>query len=255
MCSRVTGACGSDIGAVTVLKFGSSVLANAAGYDFAAHEIEREVGRGRTVVAVVSAMGETTDRLLQTAKSLSAAPAHGLVAQLLSTGEDASVALLGIALTSRGVNAQFLSAQMLGLRTLGPLDDGEPVSCDLERVIDSMSAHDAVVVPGFIGWDPSGVPALLGRGGSDLTALFLARELRAREVRLVKDVDGVYPVDPKRGPAGQLPLTSASWDFVREVGNGVVQEKALRFAEASDLTFRVAAPGGVGTLVGPGGRS
>jgi len=247
----VTGECRAEADRVAVLKFGSSVLADAERFRLAAEEIELEVALGRRVLAVVSAMGETTNGLLEAARSVSPRPAAGLTAQLLATGEDASVSLLGIALTARGVNAHCLPTRAFGLRTVGPLDDAEPVGCDLEGLFDAMQAHDVVVVPGFVGWDRSGAPALLGRGGSDLTALYLAHALSAEEVRLIKDVDGVYEIDPKRGPHGQLPLPAATWAQVRAIGNGVVQDKALLFAEAAEIVFRVAAPGGVGTVVGP----
>ncbi|MDA0311440.1 MAG: hypothetical protein O2992_04920 [Gemmatimonadetes bacterium] len=222
MYSRVTGACRVEADRVAVLKFGSSVLGDEAGFRFAAEEIVLEVASGRRVVAVVSAMGETTNRLLEVARCVSPRAAAGLTAQLLATGEDASVALLGIALTARGVNAHCLATRALGLQTTGPLDDAEPVGFDIEGLLDAVQAHDVVVVPGFVGWDRSGAPALLGRGGSDLTALYLAHALSAEEVRLIKDVDGVYEVDPKLGFPGQLPLPSATWGQVREIGNSVV---------------------------------
>jgi homoserine dehydrogenase len=200
-------------------------------------------------------MKGTTDTLLATALRLSELPAGGLLASLLKTGEDASVALLTIALTGRGVNAHAVSADALALRTRGPLHDAEPVGVDVGRIAAWLRAHDVVVVPGFIGTHELGPPSLLGRGGSDLTALFLAAELEADEVRLVKDVDGVHPTDPRLPGHLSVPLETATWSEVARIGNGVVQEKALLFAERRGLSFRVSAPSGRGTRVGAGDAS
>ena len=235
---------------VTVLKFGSSVLEGADGYRRAASEVDREVAAGRRVVAVVSAMGRTTDDLLTAAREIDDSPPDALLGQLLAAGEGASVAMFSIALTSIGIHAVGLSPERFHVDTRGRLSDAEPVAIDRDALLTLLETHDAVVVAGFVGRDASGAPSLLGRGGSDLTALFLGDSLKAAEVRLVKDVDGVFPADPKEsGPSS--PLRVASWGEVRRIGTGVVQEKALDFAERRRLPFRVAAVGGVGTWVGP----
>lgn len=251
MCTVLTDGGAVALGHVSVLKFGSSLLSDAAGFRLAVEEVRRDVSAGHRVLAVVSAMTGTTDRLLDTATQLSDRPADALVSSLLKTGEDASVALLSIALTANGVHAHALPADALGLETRGPLHDAEPISVDLVRLATCLRAHEVVIVPGFIGTDAIGSPSLLGRGGSDLTALFLAAQLGAEEVRLIKDVDGVHPWDPKDDARPSAPLVTASWSEVERIGNGVVQDKALRFAERHGVEFRVAAPAGRGTLVGP----
>lgn len=251
MCTVLMEGGAVQLGPVTVLKFGSSLLSGGDGFKKVVGEVEREVALGHRVLAVVSAMKGTTDRLLDTARDLSANPPQGLLSVLLRTGEDASVALLGIALVQSGVNAHALTADEFGLRTAGPLDDAEPVDVDLVRLVACLRAHDVIVVPGFVGVDASGHPSLLGRGGSDLTALYLADRLGAEEVRLLKDVDGVFPRDPKAEEGRSEALVSATWGEVARVGNGVVQSKALLFAERIGLAFRVAAVAGTGTRVGP----
>ena len=252
MCTVLTEGGAVALGPVSVLKFGSSLLGGVDGFLTVVEEVQRELARGHRVLVVVSAMKGTTDRLLDTARQLSDPPARGLLSSLLKTGEDASVALLGIALTAAGEHAHVLTADQLRIGTRGPLDDAEPVSIDLVRLATCLRTHSVVVVPGFIGTDASGSPSLLGRGGSDLTALFLASQLGAEEVRLVKDVDGVFASDPRARSAPARALVDATWSEVERVGNGVVQAKALRFAEERGLAFRVAAPAGSGTLVGSG---
>jgi aspartokinase len=234
---------------VVVLKFGSSVLSPPDGYRRAADEVAREVEKGHRVVAVVSAMGDTTDRLLEMARSLAAPPPAALLGQLLATGEDASVALLSIALTKEGVNVLSLPTERFRLQTMGALGDADPVDADTSTLAAALGTHDAVVLSGFVGRDASGAPSLLGRGGSDLTALFLGDALNATEVRLVKDVDGVYSEDPKTDERA-VALTHATWDEVREIGGGVVQEKAIVFAQQRGRGFRVSSVGGQGTWVG-----
>jgi len=239
---------------VVVLKFGSSVLSQPEGYRRAADEVRKGVACRKRVVAVVSAMGSTTDRLLEAARSLAPTTPLALLSQLLATGGEASVALLCIPLTSTGVNAVSLPTEQFGLRTHGALSDANPVAADTSTLAAALATHDVVVLPGFVGRDASGAPSLLGRGGSDLTALFLGDALDASEVRLVKDVDGVYSEDPK-SDEDALVLTHATWDEVRRIGGGVVQEKAISFAERRGRGFRVSSVGGRGTWVGPTGGS
>ena len=253
---------------VHVLKFGSSVLAGPQDYPVVAEMIGRKVARGRVVVAVVSAMGDTTDSLLAAARSVATALPDRLMGALLATGEEASVALLTLALAGRGVRAVGFNTWRLPVRTQGSLCDADPVAVDAAQIRATLASHDAVVFPGFVGVDLTGVPSLLGRGGSDLTALFLGDALGAAEVRLVKDVDGIFPVDPRRrgpgphlsdGPGarpaeGQTPCSQLTWAQARTIGGGVVQSKAIDFAERRKLDFRVTGLTGQGTRVGRPGR-
>ncbi len=263
----------SPAGDVHVLKFGSSVLARPEDYPVVAEVIGREVARGRKVVAVVSAMGDTTDSLLAAARSVTPASHDRLMGALLATGEEASVALLTLALAAKGVRAAGLNAWRLPVRTRGSLSDADPVAVDTGQINATLSNHDVVIFPGFIGVDVTGVPSLLGRGGSDLTALFLADALGAAVVRLVKDVDGIFPADPRRiagaepyrhGPSrplrradtvectavGDEPYTTLSWSQAQAIGGAVVQSKAIDFAERRGLAFRVTGLTGKGTTVG-----
>jgi len=242
---------GAEAPPVVVLKFGSSVLEGARGYAAAAAEVAREVELGRRVVAVVSAPPGATDTLLGAAAPLAAPAPERLVSRLLATGEAASVALLAIALAARAIDAEALDATALGLRTHGPLLDADPVDVDLPALRDRLARRAAVVVPGFVGVRDDGELSLLGRGGSDLTAIFLADRLDAVECRLLKDVDGVHAADPRVDPTAAV-LRSASWDVVLDVGGALVQDKAVRFARACRRGFRVAALGGEGTWVGEG---
>lgn len=234
---------------LAVLKFGSSVLSGPDDYRDAARVVAAEVTRGRRVVAVVSAMGRTTDTLLAAARAVTATPPEAQVGALLATGEETSVALLTLALVARGVRAAGISTVRGPVLTRGALHDADPIHVDTKRIRRALQTHDALVFPGFVGVDSSGARSLLGRGGSDLTALFLGDALGATEIRLIKDVDGIFPEDP-RGGNRLAPYATLTWDSARQVGGGVVQPKAIDYAERRRLRFRVVGPGGAGTRVG-----
>lgn len=210
------------------------------------HEVYRWLRQGRRVVAVVSAFEGTTDALVAKARSYSDAPSGDAHALLLSTGECTTAALLCLALARAGVPARVLGPHALGLRTRGEGTDADPAAIDLPALQRALSDAPVVVVPGFIGAGADGNVTLLGRGGSDLTALFIAAELQ-REVghdvqcRLIKDVDGLYDRDPKAaGPAARRYRT-LSWNDALALDGGIVQNKAVRLARERGLAFEVAA--------------
>lgn len=234
---------------IRVLKFGSSVLRSEADLPAAVQEIYREWRRGAAVVAVVSAFGTTTDDLLKRAEQLGLPPSPGAVATLLATGEAAASALLTLALQRSGLPATLLDAHTARLATRGDLLDAELVGASSDRIRRALR-EGIVVIPGFVGRDASGRIAVLGRGGSDLTAVFLARELGG-SCRLVKDVDGLYTSDPTH--PGARRFATASWETALRVGNGVVQPKAIRLARDAGIVLEVTAAGPfAGTRIGPG---
>ena len=225
-----------------VLKFGGSVLRDELHVRAVAEEVARHVHRGARVVAVVSALEGTTDALLARAEAYSASPNPFATAQLLATGELASAALLGLALDSIGIRAETLDAASAGFRTEGEPLDAAPVAVDLPGVVEALGRVRAVVVPGFVGRDERGRTTVLGRGGSDLTALFLAQRLGA-SCRLVKDVDGLYEWDPSL--PGERPRRYASlpWDEALALDGTIVQHKAVRWAREHRLQFEVGSLG------------
>lgn len=245
----IPAAAGAGRVPIVVLKFGSSLLRSPQGFATAAEEVAREADQGHRVVCVCSARRGATEELLLEAHALGADPPANLVSRLLATGEAASVALLALALTARGVLVLALDAADLGIRTHGPLLDADPYDLDTERLFRLLAFRPALVVPGFVGHHDTGETSLLGRGGSDLTALFLAHRLGAVECRLIKDVDGLHTHDPNVVPGGR-PIREASWETAHAVAGRLIQPKALRFAQAWNQPFRVAAPGGTGTWVG-----
>jgi homoserine dehydrogenase len=236
---------------VVVLKFGGSVLHDEREVEQCAREVDRWNRAGWKVVAVVSALDGTTDRLIQQASRLSHAPDATATALLLSTGELAAAALLALALTEQETKACVLTPRQISLLTAGEPQDSLAISVDAGLIRSRLEALDCVVVPGFVGVDEFGATTLLGRGGSDLTALFLARNLGA-SCRLVKDVDGLYERDPAKDSSARR-FDKASYDTALRLSGtvgAIVQSKAVQYAIANGLEFEVGAVGRAdGTLV------
>ncbi|CAG0991375.1 Aspartate kinase [Phycisphaerales bacterium] len=224
---------------VIVLKLGGSVLTGEAAIASAVEEVRGWVSRGYGVVAVVSAFEGETDRLLSLARSFGREA--WATAALVATGEHTSAAALALALDAGGVSAATLDAAGIGLRTSAEALDASPRDLDVEALRTALSASRVVVVPGFVGRDERLRTTLLGRGGSDLTALFIAGRLRAR-CRLVKDVPGLFERDPKVDEAARL-YSRVSWDGALALDGGIVQQKGVRFAKEIGLEFEVGALG------------
>lgn len=222
-----------------VIKLGGSVLTGEDSIQSAVGEARRWVDRGVRVVVVVSAFEGHTDRLLASAARFGREP--WATASLVATGEQTSAAVLALALGHAGVAAATLDAAGIGLTTTSVALDADPVSLHPAAVHSAMREHAVLVVPGFIGRDHLGRTTLLGRGGSDLTALFIAARLGAR-CRLVKDVPGLFECDPRLDPAARLYRT-VSWDGALQLDGGIVQHKGVRLAKAHRLSFEVAALG------------
>lgn len=234
---------------IRVLKLGSSVLPTADALPAAVTEIYRFVRRGERVVVVVSALGDTTDRLLARGRAVGAS--GGALACLLATGEAEATALLALALDRAGIPAALLDPAQAGLRGEGDPLDARLVGVDRAALLGHLDGRPVVVIPGFVARAPDGSTCVLGRGGSDLTAVVVAGALGAR-CRLVKDVPGLAEWDPRRGGSPRI-YARIPWDEARAIGGRVVQEKALLHAEALGLPVEVGALGSDdGTIVGPG---
>lgn len=234
---------------VQVLKFGGSVLRDDAAVALVARALHERVRDGQRIVAVVSATRGTTDRLLAEAQEPGAAPDPHALASLLATGEQRSASLLALALHREGVACEVADASRLRLRTRGPALDADPVALDTVLLRALLHQAPVVVVPGFTGTDSHGRTTLLGRGGSDLTAVFLAHALGV-ECLLVKDVPAIHAPAAAHGAQTYAAL---HWDDLLALDSQVVQAKAVRFARDHALVFRVGSASGKGaTLVGPG---
>ena len=226
---------------IVVLKFGSSVLRSVDDLPAAVHEIYRWYRDGSRILAVISAMGDTTERLLAQARQLAPTPDVHATAQLLATGERASAALLGIALERVGVPARVVDPKEIGLMVSGSPLDSEPASVDSSRLLSMFDEHPVLVLPGFFGHAEDGRLHLLGRGGSDLSAVFVATALRAQRCRLLKDVDGVYESDPAVPDSRPRRFSALAYEDALRVAGPLIQPKAVNYLAAHGTAAEVAA--------------
>ncbi len=226
---------------ISVLKFGSSVLRSEADLPLVVHEIYSEWRRGRRVLVVASAFGSTTDDLLAQARQQSPRPTPRILAELLATGESTSASLLALALERAGVPTRLISPKSIGLRTEGGHLDAHPVGLDTDAIQTEFQKAPVLVLPGFISHRDDGQLALLGRGGSDMSAIFVAGRL-GEDTRcvLVKDVAGFFEWDPASSTE-ETPRRFAqiSYGDALELSGDVVQHKAIRLARESGLSFEV----------------
>ena len=224
-----------------VLKFGSSVLETESDYASVANECYRHVREGEKVVAVVSALAGETDALLNQGMRVGGEQPL-LLARVARIGELHSAALLTLALGQIGVRACTMDPHEMGLVATGEPLDSTLTELDADAVLAKLASHDVLVVPGFTaGHDQHGV-VTLGRGGTDLSAVFFAARLDAHRVRLVKDVDGVYNEDPARNPLAER-FAQLSYADAARASAGLIQEKAIHVAEEQQVMIEVAAMG------------
>ena len=205
-----------------------------------AQEIYRWRRKGFQVVAVVSAIGNTTDRLTQTATSFDIDSDPHKLAALLATGERQSAALVGLGLDRAGLTSAVCDEVLLAIRTSGNPLDADPVSLDSDGLLKQLDLHGIVVVPGFIGRDEDQNVCLLGRGGSDLTALFIAKKTGATVCRLIKDVAGLYEFDPNSaGETRPRRFAHVGYEQALHLDENIVQHKGVRYAQREQLNFEV----------------
>jgi homoserine dehydrogenase len=236
---------------LVVLKFGSSVLRTSADLPSVVSEIYRHVRLGEHVVAVVSAFAGVTDRILLEARQWTLEPDAQALATAVATGEMASATQLVFALERAGVPVTFLDPRDVHMRTRGDRLNAEPVFLDAIRLAHIVEQFPVTVVPGFYGLAEGHGIALLGRGGSDLTAVYLAQRLNARCI-LVKDVDGLYECDPHLDGSRPKRFEAADYEDAVNVGGKLVQAKAIHAAKAAGQRLEIRAIGEeAGTVIGP----
>jgi homoserine dehydrogenase len=226
--------------AVEVLKFGSSVLRSARDLHVAVDEIYRRWRSGCRVIAVVSAFEGVTDKLLDEVSSFIGTCVPEATAAYVATGEQRTAAMLLGALRISGIPSQIVEPRDIRLVAEGPLTESAPVDVDVAALDRAWATSAVLVLPGFYGVNSEGRISLFGRGGSDLSALFLAAKVGA-ECRLVKDVRGVFEVDPASASSAHR-FSALSWETAIKVAGPLIQSKALHYAQEQALTFEVGRP-------------
>ena len=222
-----------------VQKFGGSSVATAHHIAEVARKIQQAVEAGHQVVVVASAMGDSTDHLVDLAGQLVAIPSGREMDALLSTGELVTVALLAMTLEQNGVPARSFSGGQAGIKTSYDFGRARIEAIDPGPLRRALAAGITPVVAGFQGVTGSGDVATLGRGGSDLTAIALAGALKADRCEIYSDVAGVYTADPRIVP-NATPLSSLSYDEMLELasqGAQVLQTQAVEYAKGHQVVI------------------
>ena len=215
-----------------VCKFGGTSVASPERIQMVAKKLIAKKQAGHQVVAVVSAMGKTTDELVGLAASLNDNPPAREMDRLLSTGEQVSMTLLAMAIEARGYKAMSFTGRQAGIETDGTHAKAKIVKVHNERIMEALNRGVIAVVAGFQGIDANGDITTLGRGGSDTTAVAVAHGLDADVCEIYSDVDGVYTADPRVCPRAKK-LDVISYDDMLELsssGAGVLQMRAVEFA-------------------------
>jgi homoserine dehydrogenase len=223
-----------------VLKFGSSVLRSAGDLHVAVDEIYRQWRGRRRVLAVVSAFEGVTDQLIAEVADGLGAESPEATAAYVATGEQRTAALLLGSLLKFGIPSRMIDPREIGLIAEGSFLESTPVRVDVAALDQLWNEYPVLVLPGFYGINAEGRTALFGRGGSDLSALFIAAALGA-ECRLRKDVTGVYDADPASSRSAHQ-FSALSWERAIQVAGPLIQPKALRYAQTRSLSFEVGRP-------------
>jgi len=226
---------------VVVRKYGGSSLATTERIRAVAERVGSVHRSGQSVVVVVSAQGETTDNLLRLAAEFNPVLSGRELDQLLATGETSSAALLAIALQSQGVPAAALTGPQSGILAIGPHGAGIIVAVDTERLVRLLRTGHVVVVAGFQGMTADGDVITLGRGGSDITAVAIAAELRTGRCEIYTDVHGVYTADPRVAPFARV-IPEVNVDVMTEMsfaGARVVHSRAAELAALYGVDIHV----------------
>jgi aspartate kinase len=226
--------------ALVVQKYGGSSVADAEKIANVARRV-LESAAGNQLVVVVSAMGKTTDGLVDLAQQITPSPDPREMDMLLATGEQVTIALVAMALQRLGLRARSLTGAQAGMRTDTAHTQARITRIDASRVRQALDAGEVVVVAGFQGLSESDEIATLGRGGSDLTGVALAAALKADVCEIYTDVDGVYTADPNIVPDARK-LDRVSYDEMLEMaslGAKVLQSRSVEFAKKWDVTVHV----------------
>jgi len=222
-----------------VQKYGGSSVADVDKLKKIASMIAAVKKQGIDVVVVVSAMGKTTNQLIEMAKAISSNPPRREMDMLLSTGERTSMALLCIAIHEEGIESISLTGSQAGIITNDRHNDARVIEVRPVRVLDELDKGKVVVIGGFQGVSYKRDITTLGRGGSDTSAVALAAALNAERCEIYSDVDGVYTTDPNIvKDAKHLPeISYQQIQEMAEAGAKVLNAQAVQFAKEAKIAL------------------
>jgi len=224
-----------------VQKFGGSSLADTEGIQRVAWIIAEAYSEGNNVVAVLSAQADTTDNLIEKAKELNPNPSKREMDVLLSTGEQASIALMAMALEKLGLPAVSLTGWQMGMNTDSDYGGARIKGISAERLKAELDRRRIVLVAGFQGVNKFDDITTLGRGGSDTTAVAVAVALQADVCRIYTDVEGIYTGDPRKIPNAKK-LDEITYDEMIELatlGAQILHNRSVEMAKRYGIKMEV----------------
>jgi len=228
--------------ALIVQKYGGTSVANAERIKNVAQRIAAAKDKGDQVVVVVSAMGDTTDELIDLAHQVTTQPSERELDVLLSTGEIVSSTLLAMALREMGYDSISLSGAQAGIQTDSAYSRARILKVEAKRVVKELEEGKIVIVAGFQGITGNMDITTLGRGGSDTTAVALAASLGAGVCQIYTDVEGVYTADPRLVPEARR-LDEIGYEEMLELatyGAKVMHPRAVELGELFNIPILVA---------------
>lgn len=223
------------------MKFGGSSVADAEKIKAAARRAITTQKAGHDVVMVVSAMGDTTDHLVDLAAQLTASPSKREMDQLLATGEQVTISLMAMAMEALGAKAISFTAGQIGMITDDVHTKARIKSIDSRRINEELRNGRIVIIAGFQGVTEDGAVTTLGRGGSNVTLVAIAAALGADVCENYTDVDGIYTADPRIVPNARK-IDTISYDEMLELaslGANVLHNRAVEFAKKYDVPIHV----------------
>jgi len=224
-----------------VQKFGGSSVANAERIQSVATRVVSYRKKGYDLVVVVSALGDTTDELIELAGKITTDPSEREMDMLLSTGEQISVALLAMAIHKLGFEAISFTGAQVGIITDSTHTRARIIKINADKIKEELKKGKIVIVAGFQGININQDITTLGRGGSDLTAVALAKELAAKECEIYTDVEGIYTTDPRIEPKAKK-IKAVTYDEMLEMaslGAQVMQARSIEVAKKFDVPIHV----------------
>jgi len=237
-----------------VQKYGGTSLGSRERIEGAARRMTDLARQGHSVVAVVSAQGDTTDLLIEKAVQLNRRGSAREMDAYLAAGEQMSAGLMTMAIGALGYPAVSLTGWQAGIRTDGIHGNARITDIDTRRIRRELEKGKIVVVAGFQGLDSDGDITTLGRGGSDTTAVALAGWLKADKCQIFTDVDGIYDRDPRQYPDAIRFGRISYGKMLTLIENGaqVLHDRSVELAREFDLEVEVlsAFTGAPGTVVG-----
>ncbi|MDD4981956.1 MAG: aspartate kinase [Candidatus Omnitrophica bacterium] len=224
-----------------IQKFGGSSVANVKRVQNVARRVVRYKKKGFNLVVVVSALGDTTDELIELANQININPSEREMDMLLSTGEQISVALLAMAIHKLGVEAISFTGAQVGIITDAAHTRARIIKINTDKIQEALNKGKVVIVAGFQGVNLNQDITTLGRGGSDLTAVALAKELKADECEIYTDVKGIYTTDPRVEPLAKK-IKAITYDEMLEMaslGAQVMQARSIEVAKKFNVPIHV----------------